>query len=72
MRVCQIHTTVSEDKSVTLKNVPFQPGEHVEVMVCAGNMKLRRGNDPYPLRGKPIQYPDPFESIAEDDWEAAQ
>ena len=72
MRVCQIHTTVSEDKSVTLKNVPFQPGEHVEVVVCSEDVKRRGGSDPYPLRGKPVQYLDPFEGIAEDNWEATQ
>jgi len=28
--------------------------------------------DRYRLRGKPIRYTDPFESIAEGDWEASR
>ena len=71
MRVCHIETTVSGDGTVTLKNMPFPPGEHVEVMVCAGEVK-RSGSNTYPLRGKPIQYLDPFRGVAEGDWEATQ
>lgn len=26
-------------------------------------------NDPYPLRGKPFQYIDPFNSVAKEDWD---
>jgi hypothetical protein len=71
MRIRRIETTVSGDGTVTLKNMPFPPGEHVEVVVCAGDVK-RRGNNAYPLRGKPIQYLDPFGGVADGDGEAAQ
>ncbi len=72
MRVCQIHATVSDDHSVTLKNVPFQPGEHVEVVVCSEHAKRPNGNSSYPLQGKPVQYLQPFDGVSEDDWEATQ
>ncbi len=68
MRVCDVKTTVSEDGTVTVKT-PFLPGEHVEVVVCTQELK-RRENCAYPLRGKPIRYVGPLESVAEDDWEA--
>ena len=70
MRVCDVKTTVSGDGTITVKT-PFSPGEQVEVVVCTQEVK-RRMNVGYPLRGKPIQYVDPFESVAEDDWEARQ
>jgi hypothetical protein len=71
MRVCRVETTVSGDGTVTVKNIPFPPGEHVEVVVCARETQERSNGD-YPLRGKPIQYVDPFESVAEEDWETRQ
>lgn len=60
---------VSKDGSVTVKGLPFQPGNKVEVIIRS------RGSDAaeeqsYPLRGKPIKYIDPFRSVAEEGWEA--
>jgi hypothetical protein len=68
MRVCRIETTVSGDGTVTVGNMPFPPGERVEVVVCARDEQSH--DRVYPLRGMPIQYAGPFESVAEGDWEA--
>ena len=69
MHVCRIETTVSGDGTIIVKDTHFPPGEHVEVVV-----RSRDSQQPgdYPLRGKPFQYVDPFESVAENDWEALQ
>ncbi len=65
----RVEAQVSKDGSVTVKDLPFQAGDRVEVIIrartCAGEKEQR-----YPLRGKPVRYTDPFGSVAEDDWEA--
>jgi hypothetical protein len=69
MQVCRVETTVLGDGTVVLKDVPFPPGETVEVVVRTRHAP-GCGNAAYPLRGKPVRYLDPFEGIAEEDWEA--
>jgi len=62
---------VSRNRTLTIKGLPFQVGEKVEVIVRRReHERERRGR--YPLRGKPIRYLDPFKSVAESDWEALQ
>jgi hypothetical protein len=41
----------------------------VEVIV-RDRLRERASGQRYPLRDKPIRYADPFESVAEEDWEA--
>jgi hypothetical protein len=69
MHVCRIETTVSGDGTIIVKDAAFPPGENVEVVVRS---RESQRHDDYPLRGKPFQYIDPFESVAENDWEASQ
>jgi len=38
------------------------------VIVCSRERERERSGR-YPLRGKPIRYVDPFESVAEDNWD---
>jgi hypothetical protein len=69
MKTYRVETTVSSDGTVTVKGVPFHPGDQVEVVVRrrdGGRHRKQR----YPLRGKPIRYDEPFESVAEEDWDA--
>ena len=69
MQTYRTETTVSKDRSVALKDLPFAEGEQVEVIVRRHALK-RPQKKRYPLRGQPISYPLPFNSVAEDDWEA--
>lgn len=69
MKSYRIHTTVSDDGTLIIKKLPFKAGDKVEVLV-RGPQSKRENGQRYPLRGKPIQYVDPFESVAEDDWDA--
>jgi hypothetical protein len=48
------------------KNVP--EGTSVIVTFLSGNQASGR-DVRYPLRGKPIRYINPFESVAENDWD---
>ncbi len=65
----RIETTVNQDGTVTLANLPFQPGEAVEVIILAQPSAGVEQNR-YPLRGTTIQYINPLEPVASEDWGA--
>jgi hypothetical protein len=65
----RIHSQVSPDGTLKLENLPFQPGEEVEVIVLAEERQSRRERR-YPLRGKPLAYEDPTGPVADLDWDA--
>jgi len=69
MQDYRVETKVGSNRSVTVKGVPFEAGDRVEVIIRgqkAGNGESNR----YPLRGKPVRYTNPFGGVAERDWEA--
>jgi hypothetical protein len=66
----RIETTLGKDRSLVLKDLPFQAGEEVEVIILPRHPHPN-GDDPYTLRGSVLQYDDPFEpAIPPEDWEA--
>lgn len=67
MQTYRIETIVAPDSTLTITDVPFPPGKHVEVVVHSSEHDEEHYVR-YPLRGKPIRYHDPFESVAEDEW----
>jgi hypothetical protein len=69
MQDYRVETRVSSDGSLTVKGLPFQAGDKVEVIIRSYKYGEGKGQS-YPLRGKPIRYADPFGSVAEEDWEA--
>jgi hypothetical protein len=69
MSTHHVETKLTEDGKLTLNDLPFHAGEAVEVVVMSRPSKLAT-IDRYPLRGKPIQYIEPTEPVAEEDWEA--
>jgi hypothetical protein len=66
-RAYRVHSQLSADGTLALEGLPFQAGDEVEVIVIfkarTAHMERR-----YPLRGKPLIYESPFDSIAESDW----
>lgn len=68
MQTYRTETKVSKDGTLTLKELPFQPGAKVEVIVRSYELEVIPSQH-YPLRGQPLRYDDPFESVAETDWE---
>ena len=71
MNIHRIETTVAKDGTLTLTNLPFHAGEAVEVLILPRAQKLS-GQEHYPLHGKPIQYVNPTDPVAEEDWAALQ
>lgn len=71
MQAYHVQTTVANDGTLKLNNLPFPAGEAVEVIVLTRpSPSLRQSN--YSLRGVPITYIDPTEPVAESDWEATR
>jgi FtsP/CotA-like multicopper oxidase with cupredoxin domain len=66
-----VTATVRPDGSLTVDQLPFAPGQRVEVVVRPAADDPTEGGK-YPLRdGTPYKYDDPFEPACDpDDWEA--
>lgn len=70
MSAYRIETILSEDGKLMLSNLPFRAGERVEVVIGPSNPSAQPSSA-YPLRGMILQYDQPTEPVAEEDWEAA-
>ena len=68
MNAHRVETTINQDGTLTLKDIPFQAGDEVEVIILERPPKPN-GN-PYPLRGQLVQYEAPTEPVAENEWGA--
>ena len=71
MQTYRVETMVPSNRTLTIKGLPFQVGEKVEVIVRRRERERERRLR-YPWRGKPIRYIDPYGSVAESHWEALQ
>jgi len=67
MQTYRVETTVSDDGTLTLREIPFHAGDHVEV-ILRSQTPQQKHNGPYPLRGKPIRYDRPFAGAADRSW----
>ncbi|MET0395778.1 MAG: hypothetical protein ABW277_03030 [Longimicrobiaceae bacterium] len=65
------HGHISQDGTLKLENLPFEPGEEVEVIVLAEARTASREGG-YPLRGAPLVYEDPTGPVGDSDWEASR
>lgn len=67
----RIETTIRQDRTLTLENLPFHSGERVEVIILPQPHRASEQNRS-PLCGTIIQYVEPVEPVAQNDWEVAQ
>jgi hypothetical protein len=65
MQTYHIETVVSKEGMLTIEGLPLHPGEKVEVIIKSQSPSDKNF---YPLRGIPIQFKAPFESVAEEEW----
>jgi len=65
----RVETQIADDGSLTIRGLPFQPGDKVKVTV-RGEATEDGNGDHYPLRGSPFRYTDPFGGVGEEDWDA--
>jgi hypothetical protein len=61
--------TLTQNGTLTLDALPFPAGAQVEVIVLPVESRVSEEN-PYPLHGTPYLYQEPFEPVAQDDWDA--
>ena len=75
----RVETTLTQNGTLTLEDLPFQAGEGVTVIVqpallsvnpSSVNSVSESSQNRYPLRGTPVYYPNPTDPVAEQDWEA--
>jgi len=67
MGVHVVETTVDPAGRVVLEHLPFEPGEAVQVVLRSNYIPAGSVES---LRGSVLRYEQPFEPVAEDDWEA--
>lgn len=60
---------VHGDGALTLTGLPFPAGTRVEVVVRPVAEGDAASSAAYPLRGRPLRYDTPFDSVAEADWD---
>jgi hypothetical protein len=68
MSTFRLDTTLTQDGTLTLSNLPFQAGDSVEVIIVPRTDASDVQNG-HPLRGKVIQYDNPTEPVTQEDWE---
>jgi hypothetical protein len=69
MNAYKIEAIVSADGSITLQHLPFAICESVEVILVAKQPIHRRLKKQRLLKGAVINYIDPFEPVAQADWD---
>jgi hypothetical protein len=64
-----MNATIGEHGELVLENLPFKPGQSVEVFVLPRPMPRAHG-DKGALGDSVLEYRGPFEPVASEDWEA--
>jgi len=67
-----VQATVDAQGSVVLDQLPYEPGQRVDVTISPIAAPLTAGTSRYPLSGLKVDYDSPFEGVAESDWEASR
>ncbi len=67
-----VQATVGSHGSVTLEQLPYEPGQRIDVTISPIATSPAEGTVRYPLSGMKVEYHDPFGGTAADDWEAAR
>ena len=71
MDAYRVETVLKQDGTLQLNGLPWQAGSPVEVIVL-GQSPAPRSDNPYPLRGTPVTYVNPFEPVDDNHWDAMQ
>lgn len=71
MRVYTYELIVKKKGTLILKNLPFNVGERIEVIILP-HSRCQPDENRYPYWGEPITYLNPTEPVAVEDWEVFQ
>ena len=67
-----VQATVGAHGSVVLDQLPYEPGQRVEVTISPIGSTVVAGVSRYPLSGIKVEYEEPFGGVAEGDWESTR
>ena len=62
-------TKIEPNGTIILRGLPFPEGDKVIVVITTRSSKSPQTTS-YSLRGLPVEYKNPFEPVAENDWGA--
>ncbi len=68
MQAYTYNLTMGESGVLTLKNLPFDVGERIEVVIISRS-ESKPDKRQYPFWGEPITYLNPTDPVAETDWD---
>ena len=71
MQVYAYKLTMKKKGTLTLKDLPINAGEKIEVIIIPRSSR-QLNEKRYPFWGKPITYLNPTDPVAEVDWEVLQ
>ena len=73
METYKVDTVLEQSGTLILEQLPFQVGEHVQVIVMRVPKPAPEATvAAYPLHGTVLRYDNPFAPVAESEWEALQ
>jgi len=67
-----VQATVGAHGSVTLDQLPYDPGQRVDVTISPISSQVTDQTRRYSLSGLKVEYEQPFESVAADEWEVTK
>lgn len=67
-----VQATVGAHGSVTLDQLPYEPGQRVDVTISPIRSQVTDQTRRYSLSGLKVEFEQPFESVAADEWEATK
>jgi hypothetical protein len=69
----RFQTVLTEDRTLTLTDLPFQAGDVVEVIIRPRHAPSPEQNRKrYAMQGQPLRYDRPTDPVAEEDWDAVR
>ena len=68
----RVQATVGAHGSVTLDQLPYEPGQRVDVTISPISSQVADQPRRDSLSGLKVEYEQPFESVAADEWEATK
>jgi hypothetical protein len=71
MQAYRLEAVVPNNGELQLKQLPFLPGETIEIIILSMNKPANETNL-FPLKNTVLKYEDPTEPIAENDWDVLQ
>lgn len=68
MQAYRVETTINADGSLTIKHLPLPAGKSVEVIILIQEQQ-NTTTTRYPLHGKKAVLHNPFDSVAQNEWD---